>query len=167
MPHQVRFQGCDFSFHALSLFRRNQLFEAERIELLQWDVTESFPQEFPEKGNLVLVIFVLSSLHPDLHINTLRNIRNIMEEGTYLLFRDYAIHDMTMLRHKIRYSSSLFRRQDGTLVHYFSREQLEMLASSAGFKVVECEYATVANTNRKTGVVMRRVFIHAVLQKVD
>lgn len=79
-----------------------------------------------------------------------------------ILFRDYGIHDMTMHRHKRRFSDTLFERADGTLAYYFDLLYLRDVAEAAGLTVLELEYATVRTENRKQGSVMHRVFVHAV-----
>ena len=43
-----------------------------------------------------------------------------------------------------------------------STDELRALFESADLEVVELRYATVENTNRRRGVVMRRVWVHAV-----
>ena len=83
---------------------------------------------------------------------------------------------MTMYRHKIRYSTLLFERnQDeapGTLVYYFDVEYITELVTSAGLEIVELEYVTISIQNRKqlyrkspTGGCMRRVFVHGVFRR--
>jgi hypothetical protein len=44
---------------------------------------------------------------------------------------------------------------------------MHTLAQDSGFHVVECEYATVINVNRKTKQELHRVFLHAVLELVE
>ena len=83
-----------------------------------------------------------------------------------MLFRDYANHDMTMYRHKIRHGERLFRRADKTYAYYFVEEDIKELATARGFAVAEIYYATVQNKNRKTNASMNRVFLHAVLRKI-
>ena len=81
-----------------------------------------------------------------------------------ILFRDYGVCDMTMYRHHTRHSERLFVRSDGTLAYYFDLDYLRSIAAAAELRVEELEYATVRLQNRKTGQVMRRVFVHAVLR---
>jgi hypothetical protein len=44
-------------------------------------------------------------------------------------------------------------------------EELTARARNAEFDIVEARYACVVNTNKKTGVQLRRVFVHGVFQK--
>jgi hypothetical protein len=139
-------------------------------------------------ANVSLCIFTLSAVSPDLHIQCLKNIYAVMSPGSVLLFRDYAVHDMTMYRHTIRLGSHLFERPEGTLAYYFDKKYLSGIACKSGFEVEEVEYACVTIRNRqklsapkppqtdpaakranssikKDMTCMNRVFIHAVFRK--
>ena len=133
--------------------------------MLKWDVT--YPLLLDRQVDIVLMVFALSAIHPRNHLSSLLNINDKLSNGSYLLFRDYGIHDMTMYRHTIRHEENLYERSDGTLSYYFDIEYFTSLAREAHFQVIEMKYATVINRNRKTRVEMKRVFLHAVLQKVS
>lgn len=60
----------------------------------------------------------------------------------------------------------LYRRGDGTLAYFYTTQELAGLAAAAGLEVVECDYATVVNKNRKTGQELRRAFVHGVFRKL-
>lgn len=53
----------------------------------------------------------------------------------------------------------------GTMAYFFSTEDLALRAMAARLDVVECKYVTVINRNRKTGIELRRVFVHGVFEK--
>lgn len=91
-------------------------------------------------------------------------VRQALRPGGLLLFRDYALYDLTQLRFSgsQKVDDCLYRRSDGTLSFFFSREQYCALAEAAGLQLVECDYACVYNTNRKTGERLERAFLHAV-----
>lgn len=160
------FLATDYSTHALDILATHTEYNSDRIHLQKWDVTEPFiDNTYHYKCSTVLSIFALSAVHPDKHLQCLVNIHTMLKPNGHLLFRDYGVYDMTMSRHKHRYGETLFMRQDGTLCYYFSLEVISQLAERSGlFTVVECEYACVGTANRKTGTVMRRVFLHAVLR---
>lgn len=138
----------------------------------------------------VLCVFALSAIHPALHVDCLKHMKSLLvqsNDSTYspcndndhksdstnqgdvgtgrrfILFRDYGLHDMTMYRHKVRYSDCFFRRTDGTLTYYFDLSYMRHLAETVGLTVVELQYATVRVENRKQSSIMHRVFVHAVL----
>jgi hypothetical protein len=54
-----------------------------------------------------------------------------------------------------------YKRGDGTLACFFSREWLRRLGEGAGLQVRSVSYATVINRNRRTGQELRRVFAQA------
>ncbi len=135
--------------------------------MVQYDLCLSPPSQFNESSYFVIATFVISAIHPSFHSTCFKNIFQICKPGGYLLFRDYAEHDMTMYRHSLRYGPRLFRRGDGTLAYYFTQHDIHELAEANGFTVVEIYYATVENINRKTKSSMKRVFLHAVLKKMD
>lgn len=160
----MRFIATDFSLKALTIFQENLLFDSNRIELVQWDATQSFPLKNCQV-DITLVIFVLSSILPKDHKSVFDHINQILKPNSVLLFRDYGLYDMTMYRHDIRLDQNLYRRKDGTLVYYFTKEYLIELAISCNFIVEEITYATVLNKNRSKKLSMHRIFIHAVFRK--
>lgn len=44
-------------------------------------------------------------------------------------------------------------------------QDLQAKAVAAGFKVQECTYVCVFNTNRRSGVQLRRVFVHGLFRR--
>ena len=118
-----------------------------------------------ESADTILCLFVLSALHSDTHESALQHMWKLLPPGGVVLFRDYGICDMTMFRHRSRLTENLYRRSDGTLSYYFDLDYVRDLCSAVGFEPVELKYATVQITNKKKGITMRRVFVHAVLVK--
>jgi SAM-dependent methyltransferase len=168
LSRDVMFIATDFSEQALLIFQQNPLFDNTRISVSTYDSTID-PQQYDNLASLqvdiVLCVFVISAIEPHLHQQCFVNIHSLMKDGGYLLFRDYAEYDMTMFRHPQRLGEKLFRRNDGTLVYYFNESDIQLLAAATGFEVIELFYATVAVSNRKSKVTMKRVFLHAVLKK--
>ena len=89
-----------------------------------------------------------------------------LRPGGLLLLRDHGLYDMVQLRCPPEYyvSPNLYRRGDGTLAYFFSCEDVAGKARAAGFRIRECKYVCVCNHNRKTGVSLRRVFVHLVAE---
>lgn len=134
-----------------------------------WDIT-SHPwrpkEEEDYSFDICMCIFTLSAVHPSLHIVALENMASSLTNGGYILFRDYAVHDLTMYRHVRPLEECLYMRQDGTFAYYFAKERLEEIVSAVdGLHLEEVEYACVINKNRKTKQNLRRVFLHAVIRK--
>lgn len=59
----------------------------------------------------------------------------------------------------------IYRRGDGTLAYFYTTDELAGLATAAGLEVVDCEYVCVFNRNRKTGLELRRTFVHGVFRR--
>ena len=59
-----------------------------------------------------------------------------------------------------RIRGNLHSRSDGTLCYFFSPGDLAEAAREAGLRAVECRWATVERRNRRSGQVLRRVFVH-------
>lgn len=192
-----RYVATDCSEQALQLVSSHPLFEAYNtntngtIELLLWNCEQPFStavavnaqagntekqpaaSSFVPQGlaDLAFCIFTLSAVDPIHHVRCFSHIHSLLAPGGALLFRDYAIHDMTMYRHSQRVGELLFRRPEGTLAYYFDEVSLVMAATAAGFEVKEVKYACVEVKNRSGKAKMaqaqnmRRVFIHAVFVK--
>lgn len=163
----IRYIATDYSAAVLPILESNDKFDATRCACELWDVTEP-PSEklvslIQSPLRAIVAVFALSAVHPDKHVQSLINMRSILVDDGVILFRDYGIHDMTMYRHKKRYSERLFGRADGTLAYYFDLDYMRAIAAAAGLHIRELEYATVRTENRKANSVMHRVFMHAVL----
>jgi methyltransferase-like protein 6 len=185
----IRMIATDYSCEALSILMMHAQFDPSRLSVRLWDITKPYEEsvEYPTGNHAddaliasteggcpndhavdsVLCLFVLSALHCKDHETALRHIWSILPPGGAVLFRDYGVCDMTMFRHKTRLSEHLYRRSDHTLSYYFDLEYVRHLCGVVGFDPVELKYATVQITNKKKGIVMKRVFVHAVLVKVE
>lgn len=169
----IRCTGCDLSATALQLLhQRLGPQHGDRLTTFVGDVSrDALPLDLVPPGSmsLVLMVFMLSALgNKDAHQAVLRRAKDALRPGGFVLFRDYAMYDQTMLRSRKRCGPHLFARQDGTLAYFFSVEEFTALvAEVGGLRVVECSYATVINKNRASSLVIHRVFLHAKLQKEE
>lgn len=77
-----------------------------------------------------------------------------------VLVRDHGLFDVAHMRAPRRVSGNLHSRSDGTLCYFFSPGDLAGAAERAGLRRVEARWATVERRNRKSGQVLRRVFVH-------
>ncbi len=76
-----------------------------------------------------------------------------MKPGGLLMFRDYGLYDLTMLRMsnkggRLLASNNLWSRGDGTMAFFFTREYLEEIAKLTGFDIILNEYCCVKLKNR-------------------
>ena len=59
-------------------------------------------------------------------MSVLRSLEQVLTPGTGMIcFRDRARYDKTMLRSKRRIGDSTYARDDGTLAHYFTTEEVQ------------------------------------------
>ncbi|KAM0843277.1 hypothetical protein ACQ4PT_057816 [Festuca glaucescens] len=113
--------------------------------------------------DVITMIFTLSAIPYDIMLATLRWCVYVLKPGGLVLFRDYGIYDMTMLRflpHQ-RVGFREYIRADGT----FSLDTVRELFDAAGLLELELEYCCVRSVNRKNGKNMRRVWVHGKFQK--
>lgn len=193
---ESRATACDLSPAAIELFKvaaEKEGISSERINAFAYDAssesriaeddTLSVPQAMQRmkvdvsgplaglEADALLMIFTLSAVLPKDMPTMLRNAASALRVGGLLLFRDYGLYDMAQQRFKgsqlIDPDALVYRRQDGTLAHFFALEEIEALAEEASFDVVECDYTTTLLRNRKDTSTMKRVFVHAVLRKRD
>jgi methyltransferase-like protein 6 len=163
------YTATDFSAVSIEMLNSHKLTtsvpaeKVNKIDTAIWDITKE--TILSQKYNICLCVFTLSAIAPQFHRNSIQNISTHIEPNGIVLFRDYAICDMTMYRHKTRLQENLFQRDDNTLCYYFTKEYLHELFTSAGFTVMELDYCCINNVNRKTGQTLKRVFIHSVCKK--
>lgn len=79
--------------------------------------SSSLVSELPTGGvNLISCVFVLSAISPDQHSAVATSLAAVSRPGSVLLFRDYAVNDMAMVRFKpgSKIAERFYVRQDGT-----------------------------------------------------
>lgn len=137
----------------------------ERIHTFPADAASSLeqPRMTTLAADICLIVFTLSALTPAQQSNMMHNAHTCLVPGGHLMIRDHGLYDMAQMRMEPgqwRGEGQLYARKDGTLAYFFSVDELCARAADAGFTMLECKYATVRNLNRKTGAVLKRVFIH-------
>ncbi|CAM6033523.1 unnamed protein product [Sphagnum compactum] len=121
--------------------------------------------------DIVMLIFTLSAIPVASMPHVLAKVLAVLKPGGYLLFRDYGLYDMTMLRfapfQRISHEAGvpLYQRDDGTLCYYFSVKTLRELLTTTGFVEEELEYCCVKLINRRKQMPMKRVWVHAKFRK--
>uniref|UniRef100_A0A8C5RUV5 tRNA N(3)-cytidine methyltransferase METTL6 n=1 Tax=Laticauda laticaudata TaxID=8630 RepID=A0A8C5RUV5_LATLA len=116
--------ACDFSPRAVEYVKQNPLYDAKRCKVFLCDLTkDDLVENVPlESVDVVMLIFVLSAIHPEKMHFVLNNIYKVLKPGKYVLFRDYGLHDHAMLRFKsaCKLGENFYVRQDGTRSYFFS-----------------------------------------------
>lgn len=130
-------------------------------QLAQWGGLP--PAQLAGGMDWTLCMFVLSALHPRHHGTALRHALGTLKPGGTLAFRDYGLYDHAQLRAgpDSVLTPRLHVRGDGTLAYYFSVEEVRALLEDAGYVVLEADYVTIRAVNRKKGVTLHRVWVHA------
>lgn len=75
----LRLLAYDYSSHAVKLVQNNPLYESPNVTASVWDLTsESLPPNIqPESIDIVILVFVLSALHPDEWSKAVNNIHKV------------------------------------------------------------------------------------------
>ncbi|XP_015395400.1 tRNA N(3)-methylcytidine methyltransferase METTL6 isoform X2 [Panthera pardus] len=156
--------ACDFSPRA-----QNPLYDTERCKVFQCDLTKDDLLEHvpPESVDVVMLIFVLSAVHPDKMHLVLQNIYQVLKPGKSVLFRDYGLYDHAMLRFKAgsKLGENFYARQDGTRSYFFTDEFLAQLFMDTGYEEVVNEYVFRETVNKKEGLCVPRVFLQSKFRK--
>uniref|UniRef100_A0A8D0H2S3 tRNA N(3)-cytidine methyltransferase n=1 Tax=Sphenodon punctatus TaxID=8508 RepID=A0A8D0H2S3_SPHPU len=161
--------ACDFSPRAIEYVKKNPLYSTSRCKVFQCDLTEDdLLENVPADAvDVVMLIFVLSAIHPEKMHLVLQNIYKVLKPGRCVLFRDYGLYDHAMLRFKSgnKLGENFYVRQDGTRSYFFTDEFLSRLFVSAGYKQVSNDYVLRETVNRKEGLSVPRVFLQSKFQK--
>ncbi|XP_042499163.1 tRNA N(3)-methylcytidine methyltransferase METTL6 isoform X2 [Macadamia integrifolia] len=117
--------------------------------------------------DFITLIFTLASLPFQKMPTALEDCISVLKPGGLLLFRDYGLYDMTMLRFPLeqRVGFREYTRSGGTLSCFFCLDTVRDLFVGAGFVVLELEYCCIKSVNRRNGKQMRRVWVHGKFQK--
>ncbi|KAK9735253.1 hypothetical protein RND81_04G194000 [Saponaria officinalis] len=117
--------------------------------------------------DFVTLVFTLSAVPPERMAAAIMECFSVLKPGGLLLFRDYGLYDMTMLRFEPekRVGFRHYIRADGTYSYFFDLDATRDLFVGVGFTEVELEYCCVNSVNRKKGNSMRRVWVHGKFQK--
>ncbi|KAJ1694831.1 hypothetical protein LUZ63_011529 [Rhynchospora breviuscula] len=117
--------------------------------------------------DFVTLIFTLSAVPFCKMPSIIQKCSSVLKPGGLILFRDYGVYDMTMLRfapvQKVGFRE--YFRSDGTLSYFFSLDITRDLFCAAGLIELELEYCCVRSVNRRNGKEMRRVWVHGKFQK--
>ncbi|KAL7640579.1 UNVERIFIED_CONTAM: hypothetical protein RMT77_008854 [Armadillidium vulgare] len=155
--------ACDISPRAIEMVKSNSLYNEEIINAFVCDLTKDEICIESESVDLVSLIFVLSAILPNYFETILKKLFKVLRPGGLLLFRDYGVYDMAMIRFGpgSKLAEKLYVRQDGTRAYYFTVEELHTLFTSVGFEVLFNEYVSRQTVNLKEGIDAQRIFVQA------
>ncbi|MCL4127880.1 UNVERIFIED_CONTAM: hypothetical protein GTU68_042952 [Idotea baltica] len=166
---KFKIHACDFSPRAIDLVKKNALFDPQIINAFVCDLTKDDLNICANSIDLVSLVFVLSAILPRHMKTVVEKLYASLRPGGFLLFRDYALHDMAMLRFGpgSKLGDRLYVRQDGTRSFYFTVEEVERIFTDSGFEVVFNQYIERKTVNRKEGVDAKRIFVQAKCRKPE
>lgn len=117
--------------------------------------------------DFVTLIFTLSAVPKERMPRAIKECFSVLKPGGLLLFRDYGLYDMTMLRFEPEKCIGFreYVRSDGTLSYFFCLDTVKTLFTDAGFIEVELENCCVKAVNRRKNKNMFRVWVHGKFRK--
>ncbi|XP_056145037.1 mRNA N(3)-methylcytidine methyltransferase METTL8 [Lampris incognitus] len=160
---------CDFSSRAIQLVKDHPDYNPSSCHAFVHDLREetaSFPFP-PQSLDVILAVFVLSSIHPARMQGTVNRLCQYLKQGGTFLFRDYGRYDFSQLRFKKGrcLSENFYTRGDGTCVYYFTKDEVHRLFSNAGLEEIQNLEDRRLQVNRGRKVVMRRVWMQGKYRK--
>ncbi|KAF5362492.1 hypothetical protein D9756_002202 [Leucocoprinus leucothites] len=147
------FKAFDYSSHAVKLVQSNPLYASPpcgSISASVWDVTSAngLPADVaPESVDVVILVFVMSALHPDEWGKAVNNICTMLKPGGLVVMRDYGRYDLTQLRFKTNrmLDENFYIRGDKTRVYFFELDELALMFT--GSKALASQVTSTLTTS--------------------
>ncbi|NWR89483.1 METL2 protein, partial [Furnarius figulus] len=160
---------CDFASGAVELVKSHSSYNSAWCSAFVHDVCDdTLPYPFPDEIlDVILLVFVLSTIHPDRMQGVVKRLAKLLKPGGMLLFRDYGRYDTAQLRFKKGHclSENFYVRGDGTRVYFFTKDEVWNMFNLAGLTEVQNLVDRRLQVNRKKKVKMLRVWIQGKFQK--
>ncbi|TCD61526.1 hypothetical protein EIP91_008287 [Steccherinum ochraceum] len=123
---KLHLHAYDYSSQAVKLVQNNPLYISPPMGTIHsevWDLSSSSipPQVEPGSVDIIILVFVLSALHPKEWSQAIANVHKMLKPGGLVFFRDYGRYDLTQLRFKSGrlLEDNFYIRGDKTRVYFF------------------------------------------------
>ncbi|KAI9458141.1 S-adenosyl-L-methionine-dependent methyltransferase [Lactarius psammicola] len=150
---ELRIHAFDYSSHAIKLVQHNTLYTSPpcgTITASVWDLSSVSPPPdlMPRSADILVLVFVLSALHPSEWPRAISNIAQILKPGGLVLMRDYGRYDLTQLRFKAGrlLDDNFYIRGDGTRVYFFELDELALLFTGSSAPTAQIQVHTHEST---------------------
>ncbi|KAG7258302.1 hypothetical protein CRUP_009605, partial [Coryphaenoides rupestris] len=162
---------CDFSPQAIQLVKDHPDYDQSVCHAFLHDLCEEgSPLPVPPQSlDVVMAIFVLSSIHPARLQSVVNRLTTYLKPGGIFLFRDYGRYDLSQLRFKKGQclAENFYTRGDGTCVYFFTKDEVHSLFTNAGLEALQNLEDRRIQVNRGKKVVMHRVWMQSKYQKTS
>jgi len=139
-------------------------------------LTQSTCKVSEQSADIVLLLFTLSAIRPQDHINAILNATNLLKPGGVVLFRDFGRYDYDQLILNSVVNAQLcdnfyVRGLDdsssakGTCCYFFELDEVRSLFTNAGLEVIQLEYITRIYKNKKDGTSYKRIWVQGRFKK--